>query len=349
MATSSLYSSIEPSIWKERERPPSNDIEALVAEEGEDCIRDAEGGGFLIRWHEVESLYESKPGSRHYVKDIVKDTIRFGDGIRGMIPPKGDRNIVCASYQVGGGDDGNVPPESITVLLHSVSYVDKVSNVYAAAGGSNLESVEEAKLRGPHSLKAKGRAVTAEDFEWLSKEASNSVARVCALPTHEREGEVTVVIVPKVAETHPDFMDKPIASTELLRKVRNYLADRKLLTTVLNVQRPRFRELSIVVEIIMLQATAAESVKREIDRRVRMFLHPLKGGKRGDGWPFGRHVYRVDLYHVVEDVAGVDFVDRIRIIDENTKLEVDQLKLGAGQLVHCLNVEVVEKQHERIM
>lgn len=338
-------------IWvRERERPKGPDLEAIFRDEGEQAVReDPDGDGVYVRWHEVESLFESEPNSRHYVKDIVTSEIRFGDGIRGMVPPKGDRNVMCSSYRVGGGEAGNVPPGAIDVLLQSVPYVDSVVNVYAAAGGSDLESVEEAKLRGPHSLKAKGRAVTAEDFEWLAREASSSVARVCALPTTDREGEVTVNIVPKVAESHPDFMGKPISSTELLRKVRNYLSDRKLLTTVLNVQRPTFRELSVTVEIILLQATASDRVKREIEHRVRMFLHPLKGGKRGDGWPFGRPVYRVDLYHVIEEVAGVDFVDRIRITDERTKLEVDQFKIGPGELVHCLSVEVIEKAHERIV
>jgi hypothetical protein len=337
-------------IWvRERERPTSNELAEILAEEGEDAVReDPDGEGFLVRWHEVDSLFESKPSSRHYTKDIVTGRIAFGDGVRGMLPPKADRNIVCTRYQVGGGSAGNVPPEAITVLLQSVAYVESVRNVYAASGGADLESVEEAKQRGPHSLKAKGRAVTAEDFEWLAKEASASVARVCALPATDREGEVTVVVVPRVAENHPDFMDKPIASTELLRKVRNYLSDRKLLTTVLNVTRPTFRELSVVVEIILLQATAADRVKAEIERRVRVFLHPLRGGKAKLGWPFGRPVYRVDLYHVVEEVSGVDFVDRVRIIDERTKLEVDQLKIGPGELVHCLRVDVVEKAHERI-
>jgi predicted phage baseplate assembly protein len=338
-------------VWvRERERPTSSELAEVLDVEGDDAIReDPDGDGFLVRWHEVDSLFESKPASRHYTKDIVTGRIAFGDGIRGMLPPKADRNIFCTSYQVGGGAAGNVPPDAITVLLQSVSYVEGVRNVYAASGGADLESVEEAKQRGPHSLKAKGRAVTAEDFEWLAKEASASVARVCALPATDREGEVTVVVVPRVAENHPDFMEKPVASTELLRKVRNYLADRKLLTTVLNVTRPTFRELSVVVEIILLQATAADRVKAEIDRKVRVFLHPLRGGKLRNGWPFGRPVYRVDLYHVVEEVNGVDFVDRVRIIDERTQLEVDQLKIGPGELVHCLRVEVVEKAHERIV
>lgn len=339
-------------IWvREREKPSERDLARLIALEGEDCVReDEENDAFLVRWHQVESLYESTSDDRHYTKDLVTNEISFGDGVHGMVPPKGDRNIVCSRYQVGGGASGNVPPESISVLLQSVAYVTSVRNVFAASGGCDLETVEEAKLRGPHSIKSLGRAVTAEDFEWLARESSNSVARVCALPTLDREGEVTVVIVPKVAESHPDFFaEKPLASSELLRKVRNYLADRKLLTTVLNVQRPVFRELKVTVEIIVLQAAAADRVKREITERVRRFLHPLVGGKLGEGWPFGRPVYRVDLYHVVEEVPGVDFVDRVRLVDEETRLEVDQFKLDAGELVHVVDVEIVEKAHERII
>ena len=141
-----------------------------------------------------------------------------------------------------------------------------------------------------------------------------------------------MVVVPRVAENHPDFMEKPIASTELLRKVRNYLADRKLLTTVLNVTRLAFRELSVVVEIILLQATAADRVKAEIQRKVRMFLHPLRGGKGRDGWPFGRPVYRVDLYHVVEDVSGVDFVDRFASSTSGPSLRSISSRSGPANL-----------------
>jgi predicted phage baseplate assembly protein len=310
---------------------------------------DPDGDGFWVRWKAVDSLYESKPGSRHYVKDVVASTVAFGDGLHGLVPPKGDRNIVCKRYQTGDGERGNVPPDAVTVLLQAVPYLDSVRNLFAASGGCDLEKVEDAKRRGPHSLKAKSRAVTAEDFEWLAMEASNSVARVCAMPTFQREGEVTVVVVPKVADNHPDFLDKPIPSTELLRKVRNHLADRKLLTTILHVRRPVYRELSAQVEIVVLQTAGSDRVKREIDRRIRLFLHPLRGGRDGKGWPFGRAVYRVDLYHVIEDVPGVDFVDRVRLVDEASKLEVDQFKVGPGELVAVVRVEVIEKAHERIV
>ncbi len=338
-------------IWvRERERPTGPELDALRTVFGQGAVQeDGQPDGVLVRWQQVDSLYESTAQARHYVKDIVTNEVRFGDGIHGLVPPKGDRNILCKRYQIGGGEAGNVPAESLTVLLQAVPYVERVRNLHTASGGCNLETVEQVKRRGPHCLKARGRAVTAEDFEWLALEASNSAARVCALPTPEREGEVTVVVVPKVDENHPDFLEKPIPSTELLRRVRHHLADRKLLSTVLHVRRPVYRELSVQVDIIVLRSVGSEHVKREIQRRLQWFLHPLKGGKDGKGWPFGRPVYRVDLHHVIEDVPGVDFVDRVRLHDEASKLEVEQFKVAPGQLVHCVRVDVVEKSHERIV
>ena len=94
---------------------------------------------------------------------------------------------------------------------------------------------------------------------------------------------------------------------------------------------------------------SADRIKREIDSRLHYFLHPLKGGREGRGWPFGRHVFKVDLYHVVEEVEGVDFVSRIRIFDEDKKIEVDQIRIGEDELPFLVNVEITEKAHEKIV
>ena len=74
-------------IWvKERERPPGPDLEALAAHFGENYLMDApDGDGVLVRWREVESLYESTPADRHYIKDVVTSEVKFGDGIHGQI------------------------------------------------------------------------------------------------------------------------------------------------------------------------------------------------------------------------------------------------------------------------
>ncbi|MDP6945810.1 MAG: hypothetical protein QF464_16795 [Myxococcota bacterium] len=58
---------------------------------------------------------------------------------------------------------------------------------------------------------------------------------------------------------------------------------------------------------------------------------------------------KIDIYQVVEDVEGVDFVDKVRLRDEGRRLGVEQLKLQDDQLVHLVAVSATEKAHDRIV
>ncbi|MFT5431174.1 MAG: hypothetical protein ACI9OJ_001853 [Myxococcota bacterium] len=334
----------------ETERPTEEMIAQIVSDGGKGAFReDDKGDAFYVLWKEVDSLYESSTKSRHYTRDVTNGQVKFGDGVRGMIPPKGERNVRAVMYRVGGGSAGNVAAASIVDVKQSLSYVEGVQNPFPAMGGADLESVDDVKLRGPAMLKSRGRAVTREDYEALAQQASNSVARVNCIPGWRSEGQVAVVIVPKVSEKHEDFMGKPVPTTELLRRVRKYLDDRKLLTTQLHVLKPRYRELSVRIEITRRPSGAGDRIKREIDERLRYYLHPLRGGKGQRGWPFGRNVFKVDLYHVVEEVEGVDFVSRVTIHDEEKKIDVEQIRILEHELPYLVNVDITEKAAEKII
>lgn len=339
----------EQIVVREPDKPKPEEIQNLISAFGDEAIvRDPDGEGWWVRYLSVDSFFDQTGKDRTYIKDIGTGEICFGDGKRGAIPPRGDKNVRALRYQVGGGAPGNVPAASISVMKQTLAFVNEVSNPYAAVGGCDMESVEDAKLRAPHMLKARNRAVTIDDFEWLAREASNTVARVKCLPAAAREGEVTVIVVPKAARDG-SLKEKPVPTTELLKKVRAYLSERKLVSTVVNVVRPAYLELSLRVEIVRVQTSPSDRVKRDVEGALRAFLHPLYGGRNGRGWPFGRSVLKVDLYHVAEQVDGVDFVDKIRFTDEETGFEVEQLKLRDDELVFLVNVTVIEKAHDRIV
>lgn len=334
---------------REKDKPRDEALESLVSRYGAGAvIEDKDGDGWWVRWSQVDSFYDQDGSSRTYTLELNTGEITFGDGVRGMIPPKGEKNVRCHQYTVGGGDQGNVPTESIEVLKQSLGFVTGVTNPYPASGGCDMESVEEAKLRAPHMIKARNRAVTASDFEWLAMEASNSVGRVKCLPSAAREGEVTVIVVPK-APRYASLEDKPVPTTELLKKVRGYLNERKLVSTILNVVRPSYVELSVHVEFVRTQAGSSDRIKHGIERALLRFLHPLHGGRSGKGWGFGRDVLKIDIYQVVEEVEGVDFVDKVRLRDEGRRVDVEQLKLNDDQLVHLVGVKATEKAHDRIV
>ncbi len=330
----------------EKEAPPPEEL----AELGDGaCRANPYGDGFWVRWRAVDSFFDSGSRARHYTRDGVTRKINFGDGTRGMVPPQALNNIVARRYQIGGGVRGNVNAYTLTQLTRAIAYVERCYNVSPAAGGSDAESVDEAKARAPMVLKSRDRAVTAEDFESLALRASTAVARAKCLPSRERDGEVRVVILPRGDERDADLSRRLVPAPELLRYVKNYLDERRLVGTVVHVERPVFAEISLRVAIVRRTIGQSDRVKREIEERVRRFLHPLVGGKDGAGWPFGRSVYQSDLAHLVEDIPGLEAVDEITIYDEDRRVAVESLRLDAGDLVQLVNVVVVERVREEIV
>ena len=333
---------------RERDQPNAEELTDL----GKDPVRPAtedEGGGYWVRWKSIESFYASGPRARHYLRNPTQAQIVFGDGTRGMMPPEGRNNIVARKYQVGGGTRGNVNPNTLTALSRSIAYIEKVYNPLQAAGGADAETIDEAKVRAPLEIKSRDRAVTAEDFESLAMRASTGIARAKCLPSGRHDGHVEVVIVPKGDEKNPDLTRKLVAPPELLRYVKNFIDERRLVSTVLEVVKPAYLEISIKVTLVRRTVGQSDRVRREIETRLRRYLHPLVGGRDGKGWPFGRAVYKSDLAHIVEDIPGVELIDAITIYDEDKRIAVEAVRLEPDQLVHLVNIAVVERVREEIV
>ena len=81
--------------------------------------------------------------------------IRFGNGTLGFQPPSGMTFNVC--YRVGNGIAGNVGAEAISRLVLNKTRLDgvslKIRNPLPARGGTQPESVAEAKLFAPHAFR----------------------------------------------------------------------------------------------------------------------------------------------------------------------------------------------------
>src|SRR6185437_13083222 len=117
--------------------------------------------------------------------------LRFGPAIRqpdggwrrfGAVPPVGAA-LRFTRYAHGGGLAGNVATGALTVLPAPLPGVASVTNPRPATGGADPESLDGARRRAALELRARTRAVTAEDFERLTLEATPRVARaLCATP-----------------------------------------------------------------------------------------------------------------------------------------------------------------------
>ena len=282
---------------------------------------------FWVEWQPVEDFSTSTPESRHYMIDRTAGTVSFGDGVHGMIPPAGQNNL-RSTYRTGGGNQGNVDKGAIATLRTALAFVDKVYNPQPAGGGADVESLARVLERAPAVLKHRGRAVTVEDFEQLAKEASPSVARTRCLPNFSPRGEkasgwVTVLVVPSGGG------NKPALTPQLKKQIEDYLGVRMPCTVFaagrLQVSGPVYAELTLRVKIITRSIEMASTLENLAFERVSGFLHPLYGGYEGKGWEFGNAPCMGDFYKLLEELAGVDYVEDLSAVIKTGSLQAVEI------------------------
>lgn len=320
-------------VVREPEMPSAVEEEKLISEEGGDAINivaDSTGRPreIWVRWHEVPDFYGSSPRDRHYVLDHLTGDISFGDGERGLIPPSASGNIEMAKYQTGGGASGNKLAGTITQLKTTVPYVDNVTNLEAAAGGADAETLNSLIARAPRALRHQNRAVTLEDYEDLAMLASPDVARALCVPlynlavdpntTSERLGTVSLVIVPRSDDP------KPSPSLELIDRVRDYIDARRLRVGELVIVGPEFIRVDVEVVISLTSLDTGVEVEANVLDALSRYLHPLTGGLNGTGWDFGRKPYKSDLYALLEAIDGVDHINMLDVVETEDREGIRQ-------------------------
>lgn len=102
----------------------------------------------------------------------------------------------------------------------------------------------------------------------------------------------------------------------LKRRVKQFLSQRKLVTTRVHVVPPDYYPLKLEVQIVLNPNTNATNVKKMAETIVKRYFNPLEGGENNNGWPLGRYIYRSEIYQLLEGVPGVDHVASL-ILYEN--------------------------------
>jgi hypothetical protein len=297
-----------------------------------DVIRDTDGyiHRLWVKWLPVAHLGDSGDKDRHYTIDRAFGRIRFGDGIHGKVPPKGGLEQIKVDYTVTHGKEGNVGAGQIASLQNSIAFVGGAMNPEAAVGGCDAEKQESAMRRGPQQLKHRGRAVTAEDFEWLSREAYPNIARVKCLANYNAKlepdiGCITIVILPQ------EGMKGLPAFPELKRQVEKYVLQRAsnlvAIPERIQVIQPALLEISVTAYVAV--QGIEEVVPTELDAiaKLKRFLDPLIGNYDGAGWQIGQEIHLSMFYALLKSIHSINHVEKLYMavhkVEDNVRTELD--------------------------
>lgn len=157
---------MDPTNTKARFTIPSAnvDTETLVV-----SVQESSTNTYTTVYSLSEDLTEATPNSTIYFVEENPDetyTILFGDNVIGKRPKNG--NIIICTYLDTQGMAANktnnfVVVESINGFRNNV----RTTSIAAAYGGSEKETIEEARFRAPYAYTTQNRAVTVQDYSTL--------------------------------------------------------------------------------------------------------------------------------------------------------------------------------------
>jgi hypothetical protein len=272
------------------------------------------------RWVRQETLAFSRVGQPHFVVEVDdqdRATVVFGEEV------PAPQTTIRAIYRVGGGAHGNVGAHTIT-SIGSAPQLDaasaRVTNAERAGGGTDRESIAQAVRQGPAVFRARGRAVTATDYETQAL-AFGGVGKVRA---HFLRATNTVRLT--VAPAGGGDI------TDTLRDgLEAWFADKQAIGTRTTVARPAYVEIYVTAVVDVLPFSAPALVAGQVRDAVRDVLS-------FDRTDFGQTVYLSKFVRAIEAVDGVAGVHITEFATKDQPEAVEprgKIQLGETQMARA--------------
>jgi hypothetical protein len=290
-------------------------------------------------WREAQYFTDQNGDPYVYVVDRGTGQITFAPEARMRDPlgsleetarpiaevPEAGRRILTW-YPRGGGSDGNVDAETLTLVKDPISGVE-VTNPEPATGGHTAETLENALVRGPQEFHALNRAVTARDFELVALRPK-AIARAIAHTQEEiweyaTPGTVEMHLVPALAEgtdasgVTADQLTALHTSTAL-ETVQAALDKRRPLGTHCIVDWTHYKTVRVKAEIVVHRQEDAGEVRRRVDGRLHQTVNPLSTELNATGWPFGGTLYASSAYKIILSEPGVRYARNVKLMVDAT-------------------------------
>jgi Baseplate J-like protein len=275
-------------LYRLRQQPVIRDsISVTVTEPGGDT-----------RWDEVPTLAASAAADRHFVsqRDAAgAATIRFGDRINGMAPPRGtvaSPVVIRATYRVGGGPAGNLAAGQ--QFPSTLPLIKDATNPAPAAGGMPAEDLQRARSFAPRLYRTQDRAVTRDDHVDAAQQVPG-VGKVRAAATNWND---VVLYVAPAGQVGPP---SELLRQDLLAHFERY----RMATERIAVVGPIPADVYLGAVIRAQPYFSQAAVQRAVEDAVGAYL-------AFDNVDFGQSIFLSKVYDLLQDLEQVAFLTVVK-------------------------------------
>lgn len=239
-----------------------------------------------VKWTEVERL-DSATDRRVYVLDRLSKEIIFGDGITTDIPRTISDVALRVVPYISKGDLGNVAPGMIDTPMSAMYFIGDMYNPIKGYGGSNMESVEDAMVRGANIISGRRHLVSIKDYEREILAYSDLIDQVKIISGYDAEGlespgALTFLLLLK------DYREGSYSIHQMESDLKKYLLNSCELTVQedkISVTEPTFVEISVIAWVKAANMQDSFDISTSLERAIDDYIEPLKSSIKS--WNIG--------------------------------------------------------------
>jgi hypothetical protein len=248
-------------------------------------------------------------------------TFRFGDDVTGRAPVAGSH--IGVRYRMGGGRRGRIgvgqiqvgrqmvpnAPANTTTLVH-------FRNITPSNGGTDRESLDDAKRRAPRDFATQRSIVTSSDYAQMASNFSHpaygSISK--AVATVRTSLNANLVEIYALALGPDNTPTTPNAGLKI--GLATFFNDLNVLTDHVVVKDGALKPIDIDLNVIMDRNADASVVKTRVEQAITDFFDITQ-------WDMGEPLYISKLIDAINRIDGVAYVDLFKPL--NNILQTGQL------------------------
>lgn len=270
------------------------------------------------------------------VNFVENQTIfRFGDDVTGQSPPSGAS--IRFRYRVGGGKRGRIGVNQIdmtrqlTPLPPANSAVNVLfRNITPSVGGTDRETLSQAKRRAPRDYSLQRSIVTADDYSQAALSFAHPVFGSIskAVATLRSSLNANLVEIYALAEGPDGLPTAP--SVGLKTGLATYFTDLNVLTDHVVVLDGAIRPVDIEMNVIINRNADASVVRERVEAAITDYFNLSQ-------WDMGEAFYISNFIETIENIDGVSYIDLYNPIDNivptGTISDPDSTGIGFNEVI----------------